>query len=130
MNLALWILQGLLAAVFLWHGWLFVSPPGELVAALNAQFAVGFRVFLGVAELLGALGLILPGLIRRLPWGTPLAAAGLALVTASATVFHLLRGEVQTAPVPAILCVLLGVVAALRWKRVPVRAGRTVGTLS
>src|SRR5947207_2276711 len=54
LNIALWVLQVLLAAVYVAHGWLLVSPPAELVALMNAQLGVGFRLFLGVAELLAA----------------------------------------------------------------------------
>jgi hypothetical protein len=52
LNIALWVLQVLLAAVFLAHGWLMVSPPAELVELINAQLGVGLRLFIGVAELL------------------------------------------------------------------------------
>jgi uncharacterized membrane protein YphA (DoxX/SURF4 family) len=87
MKIALWILQVLLAIQFLWHGWLFVAPPAELVEMMNAQFAPGLRIFIGVAELLAAVGLILPGVTRILPWLTPLAAAGLMLVTGAPLFF-------------------------------------------
>ncbi|HEX9656637.1 MAG TPA: DoxX family protein [Bacteroidota bacterium] len=67
MNVALWILQVLLAALFLWHGWLFLSPPAELVEIMNKEFALWFRIFLGVAEVLAAIGLIVPGATCILP---------------------------------------------------------------
>jgi putative oxidoreductase len=116
----IWILQGLLALVFLWHGWLMVAPPAELVAIMNAQMAPGFRLFIGTAELLAAAGLILPGLTRILPWLTPLAAAGLMIVTASATTFHTFRGETSSAVTTAVLFVLLAFVAYMRWKVIPI----------
>src|SRR6185295_11063211 len=59
LNIALWVLQVLLAAAFLAHGWLMVAPPAELVALINAQLGVGLRLFIGVAEVLAAVGLIL-----------------------------------------------------------------------
>jgi uncharacterized membrane protein YphA (DoxX/SURF4 family) len=120
MNIALWILQVLLAAQFLFHGWLFVAPPPELVEIMNAEFAPWFRIFLGVAELLAAAGLILPGVTRILPWLTPLAAAGLMIVTASATVLHLSRGEIGSAITTAVLFVLVTFVAYMRWKVKPI----------
>jgi putative oxidoreductase len=91
MSIALWILQVLLAAQFLWHGWLMVAPPAELIPIMDAQFAPWFRIFVGVAESLGAIGLILPGITRILPWLTPLAAVGLMIVAGSATGLHLSR---------------------------------------
>ena len=60
MNIALWILQVLLAAQFLFHGWIMLVPPAELVEIMNAEMAPWFRIFIGVTESLGALGLICP----------------------------------------------------------------------
>lgn len=120
MNIVLWILQILLAAQFLFHGWIFVAPPPELVDIMNAEFAPWFRIFLGVAELLAAAGLILPSLTRILPWLTPLAAAGLMIVTVSASVLHLSRGEIGSAVFTAVLFFLLTFVAYMRWTVKPI----------
>ena len=120
MNIALWILQVLLAALYLWHGWLFLAPPAELVEIMNAEFAPWFRIFLGVAEWLAAAGLILPGVTRILPWLTPLAAAGLMIVMVSATVLHLFRGEIGSAISAAVLFGLVTFVAYMRWKVKPI----------
>jgi putative oxidoreductase len=125
MNMVLWILQVLLAAFFLWHGWLYVAPPAELVEMMNSFLAPGFRIFIGVAELLAAAGLILPSVTRILPGLTPLAAAGLMMVVGSATVFHLSRGEIGSAITTAVLLVLVTFVAYMRWKVQPI-APRTV----
>ncbi|MCL4301795.1 MAG: DoxX family protein [Anaerolineae bacterium] len=122
MNIALWLLQVLLAVYFLWHGWLFVAPPAEMVELMNSFIDPGFRIFIGVAELLAAAGLILPGLTRVLPWLTPMAAVGLMIVTASATVFHLSRGETGSAISAAVFFVLVTGVAYLRWKVQPIAA--------
>lgn len=116
MNIALWALQVLLAAVFLWHGWLFLAPPAEMVELMNSSLAPPFRVFIGAAELLAAAGLILPGVTRILPWLTALAAAGLMVVTGSATVLHLFRGELSSAITTACLFLLVTFVAYMRWK--------------
>jgi uncharacterized membrane protein YphA (DoxX/SURF4 family) len=128
MNIVLWILQVLLAVYFLWHGWLFVAPPAEMVDMMNSFIAPGFRIFIGVAELLAAAGLILPGLTRILPWLTPLAAAGLMIVTGSATVFHLSRGEIGSAISAAVIFVLATIVAYMRWKVIPILPRQTVST--
>jgi uncharacterized membrane protein YphA (DoxX/SURF4 family) len=122
MNIALWILQVLLAALFFWHGCLFLSPPPEYVEIMNAQFAYWFRMFLGTAEVLAAIGLILPGAMRVLPKLTPLAAVGLMIVTASATVFHSSRGETGSAIQTSILFALLTFLAVMRWKVKPITA--------
>jgi len=119
-SIALWILQGLLAAVFLAHGWFMVAPPAEMVAMINAQIGAGLRIFIGVAELLAVVGLIAPGVTRILPGLTALAAAGLMLVMGSATVLHLFRGEGSSAITTTVLFVLVTTVAFMRWKVAPI----------
>src|SRR5262249_35593818 len=97
LHIGLWILQALLAALFLWHGQFMAFPPANMVAMINENIGPGLRVFIGVAEILAAVGLILPGLTRILPSLTALAAAGLMIVMSSATAFHLYRGETASA---------------------------------
>jgi len=106
--------------MYVWHGLLFVAPPAELVEIMNASIAPGLRMFIGVAELLAAVGLIVPSVTRILPWLTPLAAAGLMIVMGSATVFHLSRGETSSAISAAVLFVLVTIVAYMRWKVAPI----------
>jgi putative oxidoreductase len=122
LNIGLWALQALLAALFLWHGQFMVLPPADMVAMINANMGSGLRVFIGVAEILAAAGLILPGLTRILPALTALAAAGLMIVMSSATVFHLVRGEITSAISAAVIFVLVTVVAYTRWKIAPITA--------
>jgi putative oxidoreductase len=122
LNIALWVLQVLLAAVFLAHGVFMLTPPAEMVAMINAQLGAGLRLFIGVAEVLAVAGLILPGVTRILPWLTALAAAGLMIVMASAAVMHVFRGETGSAITVAVLFVLLTVVAYTRWKVTPIAA--------
>jgi putative oxidoreductase len=126
MNIALWILQVLLAAQFLFHGWLFLSPPAELVDIMNANFSPAFRIFLGIAEVLAGVALILPGITRMMLWATPLAAAGLMIVSGSASVFHLTRGETGSAITTAVLFIITAFVAYMRWRVKPLPARRTV----
>ena len=125
MNIVLWILQVLLAAQFLFHGWIMVFPPAELIEIMNAQFATWFRLFVGITESLGALGLLLPGLTRIWPWLTPLAGVGLMIVAISASGVHLSRGETSSAITTAVLFVLLAFVSYMRWKVKP-NSPRTV----
>ncbi len=121
MNIFLWILQILLAAAFAAHGWLFLSPPAELVKAMNETINPNFRLFLGVVEVLAAVGLILPGVTRIMPWLISLAAAGLMIVMISATILHTTRSEISSAATTAILFVLVTFVAYMRWKVKPIR---------
>jgi hypothetical protein len=99
---------------------LYVAPPAEMVEQMNAVLAPEFRTFIGAAEILAAIGLILPGVTRVLPWATPLAALGLMIVTGSATVFHLARGEPGNAAYVAMLFVLVTFVGYMRWRVRPI----------
>ena len=67
MNITLWVVQVLLALAFLAHGLMFLLPPPEIAAQMNATLPRWFQLFLGVAEVLAAVGLTLPGLTRILP---------------------------------------------------------------
>jgi len=120
MNMTLWILQVLLALVFLAHGLLFLFPPPDILALMNELIPTWFRFFLGVAEILAAIGLTVPGLTRIQPQFVSLAAAGLMIVMVAATILHTSRGEVSSAITTAILFVLLTFVAYMRWKVKPI----------
>jgi len=120
MNIALWILQVLLAALFIWHGWLFLAPPPELVEIMNKEFALWFRMFLGGAEVVSAVGLIVPGVTRILPWLIPVTAVCLMIVMVGATIHHSVRGETGSAITTAVLFVILAFVAYMRWKVKPI----------
>ena len=76
MNIVLWILQVLLAVAFVAHGWLFLAPPPEIAAQMNASLPRWFQLFLGVAEVLAGVGLTLPGLTGVMPWLVTWAAGG------------------------------------------------------
>lgn len=125
MNIVLWILQVLLAAAFLAHGWLFLSPPPEIAALMNASLPRWFQLFLGVAEVLAAVGLTLPGLTRILPWLVTWAAAGVMIVTLSATGYHLVRGEMSSAAITLLLLVMATFVAYMRHRVLPIGVRRT-----
>ncbi len=74
---------------------------------------------IGVAEILGALGLILPVLTGIYSWLTPVAAVGLALIMLSAAVFHVMRGERMEAGLNVLLLIMLVIVAYVRWPLMP-----------
>jgi hypothetical protein len=120
MNIVLWVLQVLLALVFLAHGLFLLIPPATMIEAMNATMSTSLRVFIGVAEVLGAVGLILPGLTRILPWLTYWAAAGIMMVMICATIFHAVRGEVSGVISTACLLAMATFVAYLRWKVRPI----------
>jgi hypothetical protein len=120
MNILLWVVQALLAVVFLAHGWLFLSPPAEIAEQMNASLPRWFQLFLGVAEVLAAVGLTLPGLTRILPWLVTWAAGGIMIVTVSATAFHLVRGEMTSAAITLLLLVMAAFVAYMRHRVVPI----------
>ena len=120
MNIFLWVLQVLLAAAFAAHGLLFLAPPPELLVEMDKMLPTWFRLFLGVAEVLAAIGLILPGITRILPRLVAFAAAGIMAVMVSATVLHTMRGEISSAVTTAVLLVVATFVAYMRWKAKPI----------
>lgn len=122
MNITLWVLQVLLAVAFLAHGWLLLAPPPEVVEQMNASLPRWFQVFLGTAEVLAAVGLILPGVTRILPWLVTWAAAGIMVVMVSATAYHLMRGEISSAAITLVLLVMASIVAYARQRVLPIRA--------
>ncbi len=121
MNIALWILQVLLGVFFLFTGVNhFTLPPGlPAQMAWMYDLSPGLHYFIGTAEVLGGLGLILPGLTKIQTRLTPLAGLGLVLVMAGAAVFHLTRQEYQNIVMNVILGGLASFVAYGRWRLTP-----------
>jgi hypothetical protein len=117
---ALWIVQGLLAAVFLFAGGAKLVLPLDQMAGPVA-LPGWFLRFLGLAEVLGALGLILPGLLRIRPGLTPLAAAGLVSIMIGATVVMWASGMVAVALMNVVVALLAALVAYGRWRLAPYR---------
>lgn len=122
MNITLWVLQALLALAFLAHGLLLLFPPASMIEAMNASMSTGFRLFLGAAEVLAAIGLTLPGITRIQTWWTSLAAAGIMVVMIAATYVHITRNETSSAVTTVILLIMATVVAYMRWKVMPIAA--------
>ena len=121
MNITLWVLQVLLALAFLAHGVLLLMPPPEIAAQMNAELPRGFWVFLGLAEVLAAVGLTLPGVTRIQPGLVIAAAVGVMIVMVSATVWHLARAEYSGAAVTAVLLAMATFTAYGRWRLLPIR---------
>lgn len=115
MNVALWIVAGLLAAAFLASGAVkLVQPKEKLVASgMSAleDFSAGTIKVIGALEVLAAVGLILPAALGIAPVLVPLAAFGVVLLMAGATITHLRRHEVQAMVVPLALLAMGAVVA-------------------
>jgi uncharacterized membrane protein YphA (DoxX/SURF4 family) len=125
MNIVLWVLQVLLAVAFFAHGWLFLAPPPEIAVQMDASMPRWFQLFLGVAEVLAAIGLTLPGLTRILPWLVSWAAAGIVIVMISATIWHVVRGEMREAGITLVLLAMAAFVAYARHRVMPIQ-GRGV----
>lgn len=121
MNIVLWILQVLLAAMFLMVGVLhgFQQERAKAQMKWPAALQPGLLTFIGVCEILGAVGVILPALTGILTWLTPLAALGLASMMVLAAGFHALRREYPNIVFNLILLALTAFVAYGRWVLAP-----------
>jgi uncharacterized membrane protein YphA (DoxX/SURF4 family) len=117
LSIVAWVLQALLALVFLAHGILYLFPPARMRE--QGGLPAGFRIFIGIAEILAAIGLVLPGLVHVLTFLAPLAAAGLVIVMIGAIVYHLRRNEAAMVPVLVVILLVAAVVVFLRWQVVP-----------
>lgn len=116
MNIVLWIVQILLALAFLMAGTLKATQPIDKLA-VRMQWVNSLRPrwlvrVIGVLEVLGAIGLILPAVTGILPWLTPVAAVGLVLTMIGAALLHAQRGEVSHIA-PNIVLLLLAVIVVV-----------------
>src|SRR5829696_7434438 len=121
MTYVLWIVQGLLALLFLFTGGIKLVLPLEVLTE-GSPLPGWFVRFLGVAEVLGAIGLILPGLLRIWPVLTPLAASGLVIIVTGATVLTLVDVVpvgAAMALIPLVVGLLSAFVAYGRWRLAP-----------
>ena len=123
MNILLWILQVVLALLFLFAGIMKLVVPADLLMANappgSTQFPAAFLKFIGLAETLGGFGLILPGIFRRQPGLTPLAAVGLTIIMIGAVVISVRDHGLMAGVTPLIVGLLCAFVAYGRWKLVP-----------
>lgn len=116
MNVFLWILAGVLAALFLAAGGAKLAQPKEkLVASPNMSwaedFSPGMLKAIGALEVLAAVGLILPGALDIVPILVPVAAVGLTLLMIGAATTHARRGEISNIIVNIVLIALAATVA-------------------
>ncbi|MDQ3665193.1 MAG: DoxX family protein [Acidobacteriota bacterium] len=125
MTYALWIIQVLLALLFLFAGGTKLVLPIETLMSMGSPNQIhlpGLLIrFIGVCEVLGALGLILPGLLRTRPGLTPLAAAGLVIIMIGATALTFAADGLAMALPPLVVGILAAFVAYGRWRLAPHR---------
>lgn len=125
MNIVLWIIQILLALLFLFAGVTKLVLPSDVLTSMGSpnqvQLPILFIRFIGVCETLGALGLILPGVFHRKQHLTPLAAAGLVVIMIGAVVVTIMGDGVVAAIGPFVFGLLCAFVAYGRWKLKPLR---------
>jgi hypothetical protein len=126
MRYALWIVQGLLALLFLFGGVVkFVTPYEEMMAQMPLALPAWFIYFIGAAEVLGALGLVLPAITHIRPGLVPLAAAGLTIIMIGAVGYSLVGGQGVMAIFPLVVGLFTAFVAYGRWRLLPHRGGAT-----
>lgn len=122
MNVILWILQALLAVLFIWAGgFKLVVPLSVLSQPQPGQVMLPgmFLKFVGLCELLGGFGLVLPGILKTKQYLIPLAAAGLVIIMIGATVVVLMGRLVGVAVSNVVIALLLVFVAYGRWRLRP-----------
>ncbi len=125
MNIGLWILQVLLGLMFLMAGAMKATQPIEAMAESLpwvTTVSSGLVRFIGVSELLGGLGLLLPSILRIKPFLTVWAAIGLAVVMLLAAIFHGSRGEFSAIGVNVVMIALFAFIAWGRSKKAPILA--------
>jgi uncharacterized membrane protein len=117
MEIALWIVSGLLAVAYIAAGAMKALRPKEQLTNLpwTKEYSAGTVKFIGIAELLGGLGLIIPWLTGIAPVLTPLAASGLVLVQILAMIHHLRHNEAKSVPINVVLLLLALFVAVFRF---------------
>ena len=125
MTYVLWIVQGLLALLFMFAGGMKLILPLEKMAG-PVELPGSLLRFIGVWEVLGAVGLILPSILRIRPGLTPLAACGLVVIMIGATVISAMIGPVVMALLPLVVGVLAAFVAYGRWLMAPLGGTRKI----
>lgn len=125
LHIILWIAQIILAAILIWAAvtkWF--TPAGKLAAMWpwTGQTSRTFVQFTGLVDLLGGLGLILPGLLHIQPKLTPTAAIGVVLLMVCAIVFHVSRGEASLIGINIVFAVLAAFIAWGRLTRARIQS--------
>lgn len=120
MNRTLWVLQILLAALFLFSGAAkFFVPAEQMTQGMPAWISISFLHFIGVCEMFGGIGLILPGLLHIKTGLTALAAACLTIIVIGATVVTVMAGMIAMALLPLVTTLVSAFLAYGRWRIAP-----------
>ena len=124
LNVSLWIVQFLLAGVFTMAGFMKIATPIAVLAQKMAWVAGAPTLvrFIGICEIAGAIGLILPSAFQVCPRLTAYAAIGLFTIMLLAVPFHIYRGEAKAIAVPVLLGVMAAFVAWGRFRGAPIEA--------
>jgi len=119
-NVILWIAQIFLSACFIWAATMKLFQPIDKLSAMwpwTAQIPIAMVKLTGIIDLLAALGLILPGLLRIKPKLTPFTAIGVIVLMVCASIFHILRGEACVIAVNIVFAVIAAFIAWGRFKK-------------
>lgn len=122
MNIALWIIQGFLGIAFFVVGFVKTTQPADRLTSMMSwvgDVSLKWPRFIGICEMLGGLGLVLPGVTHIQTWLTIVAAGGLAMIMVDAAIFHRSRHEYTFILVNGVLFVLAVLVVVGRWTLVP-----------
>jgi uncharacterized membrane protein YphA (DoxX/SURF4 family) len=125
LHISLWAAQVVLGIIFIMPGFLKTTQPIDQLAESMPwvkEAPVALVRFIGISELLGALGLILPAWLRIKPMLTPLAAMGLFTIMVLAFGFHVMRSEYEVLPVNVLFGAIALFIAWGRYKKVPITA--------
>lgn len=121
-GIGLWVAQSLLAVLFLFAGGVKLVASAEVMSQGPVVLSIAFVRFIGVCEVLGAIGLILPGVFRIHRELTPLAAAGLVIIMIGATTLTAISGDLSGAIMPLAVGIIAITIAWGRWNRLQVAA--------
>ena len=125
LHIVLWVLQVLLAGFFIMVGFMKLTTP---IAAIGAQmpwvleYSPFLIRFIGLSQVLGGIGLIIPAATRIKPFLTTWAAFGLSLIMILAALFHLSRGEYSGIIMPLVIAAIAYFIGWARYKKVPITA--------
>lgn len=118
-NIALWIAQALLAAMFFLAGMMKTfSPLSELVAR-GMDYGTVITRFIGMSELLGGVCLILPSILRVKPMLTIWTAIGITVIMVIAVGYHFLQSDLAGSMTPALLGLMALIIAWGRSEKIP-----------
>lgn len=122
MNTLIWIIQSLMAVLFVLHGIAMFNPPAAVQESVVKKmgYSLPFLKIIGTLELLGGLGLILPSWTRIMPILSPLAALGLVIIMIGAAVSHARQGESKQTVATSVVTLLVAFIAIGRFWIIPI----------